>query len=118
MKLLFKTVFSTWLLCLIGCNESQEPQKAQCGCDSDAEATINNISGKIEFDTSKQPIFYRLQGYYATGLAVCNDSTFQTLLAQNKIMNGDSVVFGGEAKHTCTDCEFCGLISITSLTKK
>ncbi|MCF0065798.1 hypothetical protein MUK70_03440 [Dyadobacter chenwenxiniae] len=118
MKFLVKTIFYTCFLSLIGCKEKKDPQRAQCGCDSDAEAIINNISGKIEYDTTEQPISYRLQGYYSTGLAVCNDSTFQTLLAQNKIMNGDSVVFGGEAKNTCTDCEFCGLISITTLAKK
>ncbi|MCF2489225.1 hypothetical protein [Dyadobacter sp. CY347] len=118
MKLLIKTILYTWLLCVIGCKEDQEPQKAQCGCDSDAEALIDSISGKIEFNSAEQPVRYILEGYYGAGFMVCNDATFQGLLVQNKIMSGDSVVFGGEAKHTCRDCEFCGLISITALTKK
>lgn len=118
MKFWIKTIFYTWFLCLTGCGKNEEPQTAQCGCESEAEAITNNVTGIIEYDSTEQPIFYRLQGYYATGLEVCNDSTFQTLLAQNKIMNGDSVVFGGEAKNTCRDCEFCGFISITTLTKK
>ncbi|TLV00371.1 hypothetical protein [Dyadobacter luticola] len=120
MRSSIKILFLVCLSCLslLACKENKEPQRAQCGCDSDAEAVINTISGKIEVDTSKQPAVYRLQGYYATGLTVCNDSTFQTLLAQHKIANGDSVVFSGEAKNTCADCEFCGLISVKTLTKK
>lgn len=118
MKISAKTLVYIFLLAAIGCKKDEEPKKNHCGCDSDAEAVITNISGKIEVDTSRQPIAYRLQGYYSTGLAVCVDSTFQTLMAQNRIMNGDSVLFGGEGKHTCTDCEFCALISVTSLSKK
>ena len=118
MKISAKTLVYIFLLAAIGCTKEEEPKKIECGCDSDAEAIITNISGKIEYDTSEQPVSYRLQGYYSTGLAVCNDSMFQTMLAQSKIVNGDSVVFGGEAKNTCSDCEFCGLISVTSISKK
>ena len=118
MKISAKTFVFIFLLAAMGCEKDEEPEKIQCGCNSDADALITNISGKIEYDTSEQNITYRLQGYYSTGLAVCNDSVFQSLLDQSKIMNGDSVIFGGEAKNTCRDCEFCGLISVTHISKK
>ena len=118
MKISARLFVFIFLLAAMGCEKDEEPEKIQCGCSSDADALITNISGKIEYDTSEVPITYRLEGYYATGLAVCNDSTFQTLLAQSNFMNGDSVLFGGAAKNTCVDCEFCALISVTSITKK
>ena len=118
MEISAKTLIYIFLLVAIGCKKEEDAKKIKCGCDSDAEAIITNISGKIEYDTSEQHISYRLQGYYSTGLAVCNDSVFQSLLDQSKIMNGDSVIFGGEAKNTCRDCEFCGLISVTHISKK
>jgi len=118
MKISAKSFVFILILAAMGCGKNEEPEKIHCGCDSDADALITNISGKIEYDTSEVPVSYRLEGYYATGLAVCNDSTFQTLLARSNIMNGDSVLFGGAAKNTCMDCEFCALISVTSITKK
>ena len=115
---IIKIFVSTWLLSLSGCTRDEELKKINCGCASNAEAVITNVKGKIEFNTYNQPVSYMLHGYYGTGLMVCTDSTFNRLLTQNKIMDGDSIVFGGEAKNTCNDCEFCGLISVTSISKK
>jgi hypothetical protein len=106
------------LLTLAGCNKDEEPKKITCGCESDTEAIITDMPGKIQFNVDDQPVTYILYGYYGTGLMVCADSTFKKLLAQSTVMDGDSIVFGGDAKNMCKDCEFCALISVSSLLKK
>lgn len=117
MRISINIIVYIFLLTAIGCKKDEEPKKNECGCESEKEADINNVKGKIEFVTSDQPVSYTLYGY-GTALVVCIDTTFQRLLKQNNLIDGDSIVFGGEAKHFCTDCEFCGLIKITSLSKK
>jgi len=116
MKSLVHTIIYIFLLTAIGCEKDEEPKKIECGCDSEKEIDINSIKGKIEFDITDQPVTYVLHGY-GTALIVCKDSTFQRLLEQNNVVDGDSIVFGGEAKHLCTDCEFCGLIKVTDMFK-
>ena len=115
---IIKIVISACILILYGCTRDKKLKNINCGSGSDAEAVITNVTGKIEFNTYNLPVSYMLHGYYGTGLMVCTDSTFTRLLTQNKVMDGDSIVFGGEAKNTCNDCEFCGLISVTSMSKK
>lgn len=57
MKISAKTLVYIFLLAAKGCKTDEEPKKIECGCDSDAEAIITNISGRIEYDTSEQPAF-------------------------------------------------------------
>jgi hypothetical protein len=116
MRISITIIVYIFLLTASGCKEDEEPKKNECGCESEKEADINNVKGKIEFNTSEQPVSYTLYGY-GTALVVCKDSVFERLLEQNNLIDGDSIVFSGDAKHYCTDCEFCGLIKITSLSK-
>lgn len=117
MKILINIIAYIFLLTAIGCKKDEEPKKINCGCEGDKEIDVSNVKGKIDFDITDPPVSYTLYGY-GTALVVCIDSTFQRLMEQNNVIDGDSIVFGGEAKHFCTDCEFCGLIKVTSLSKK